>query len=290
MRTNLRSTENPAELGEMSRRGLLLGALGVGSLAVAGCGGPQEVTSMYSDAFYVAHRGGGRDWPEMTVYAYQKASKLPNLTAMEVSVRRSRDGVLVCSHDATTGRVCDKDLEIARTDWKDLAGLMVLPKETLDPAQPPRQLARFDAVLASWPAGVTMWVEPKSDDAVDLLFHRLSRFPDLDVVWKRPINAPGYDKAKLQGWGTFGYVLEGAQQTAYLDEVAPTRWMDQIGVQVTASDERIREIVAKGGAYGKKTVVWALSTTQERDRVLRLGARGLMCSNIRDLMAAPLPQ
>ncbi|GAA1390003.1 glycerophosphodiester phosphodiesterase [Luteococcus peritonei] len=282
-RSAIRTTPRP------SRRALLGAA--VGTMALGACGkSTEELEVPYHDAFVIAHRGGGRNWPEMTLYAYQQAAQLSGLGRMEVSVRRSRDGVLLCHHDATTGRVGTQDLEIAKTDWKDLARVAISPRETLDPSQPGRPLARFQEVLDAWPEGIEMWVEPKSDDAVEPLFRKLSHLPDLKVVWKRPINAPGFDKAKQQGWGTFGYVLAGEKQFSYLEQVAPSKELDHVGVPVEADDERIRRVVDLAGSYGTSTVAWALSDLAQRDRVLRLGCRGLMCSNIVELLDAPMPQ
>jgi len=275
----------------LSRRTLLASVGLVAGLGLGACGRTDEArVAPFSDAFAIAHRGGGRNWPEMTLYAYQQAARIESVQAMEVSVHRTLDGVLVCHHDFDTARVGSRKHVIARTTWRELKDVMVLPRETLDPSQPPRPLARFDEVLEAWPAGVTMWAEPKPDDAVEPLFARLDKLPDLDVVWKRPINAPGFDRAKMQGWGTFGYVLDGPQQTRYLEQVAPSRWLDMVGVQESASDERVREVVTKAGSYGKRTVMWALANLEQRDRALRLGCRGLMCSNIAELVDAPLPQ
>ncbi|GAB2484340.1 hypothetical protein GCM10027030_18240 [Luteococcus sediminum] len=274
-----------------TRRQLMAGGLGVGAAALlAGCSAPEDgVTSEYADAFSIAHRGGGRNWPEMTVHAYQQAGKLPGLPAMELSVHRSADGVLVCHHDFSTRRMTGRDLEIVKTPWSQLRTLKVHAKETLDPEQPSRPIARIEEVLEVWPKDMTLWVEPKANEAVDPLFALLSKDPDRRVVWKRPINAPGFQKAKLEGWGTFGYVFDGDRQTRYLDQMVPSKWLDMVGVQVEASDQRITEVVTKAGTYGKETVVWAVNTIAQRDRALKLGCRGLMTSNIVELLDAPMP-
>lgn len=40
-------------------------------------------TLLASNPFYIAHRGEGRNWPEMTAYAYDQAAGLPYLKAIE---------------------------------------------------------------------------------------------------------------------------------------------------------------------------------------------------------------
>ena len=280
----------------MSRRGLLLGARGVASLAA--CGGPSapsgptpspstttSATSLPIDSkvFCIAHRGGGKNWPEMTAHAYQQASRLKGLTAMEVSVHRSKDGVLVCHHDADTLRVTGTKLVIAQSTWKQLAELRVSAKDTLDPTQPSRPIARFEEVLDLWPRQMTMWVEPKSDDAVEQLFQLCLNYPDIKFVWKRPVNAP-FERAYLQGWGTFGYVLAGEQQMRLMRTAATQRYIQYFGVPTTATDAVVKQVVDECIEFGKKAVMWPLNNTIDRDRALAAGITGLMCSDIKNLL------
>lgn len=272
----------------LTRRRLLCAP--AATLALAACGGPAEerVEPLYANALVIAHRGGGRDWPEMTVHAYQEASKLVGLSAMEVSVRRSRDGVLVCHHDETTKRVTGVDLDIAKTDWAELRKLKVTPLNNFDHSQPSQPLARIEQVLEVWPDDMAIWAEPKSRDAVDPLFALLKRHRNQQVVWKRWINAD-FRQAKQAGWDTFGYVLGGAAQMALLRRAEPLADIDNVGVAVEEDDQRVAEVVRIAGDHGRRTVMWALDTVEERDRALRLGCLGLMSSAVRELLAAPMP-
>lgn len=276
----------------LSRRALLLGLVGTPLAAACSSGAGStpspSPSSSYSGAFTIAHRGGSRDWPEMTAYAYEQAGRLPGISAMEVSVRRAKDGTLVCLHDADTSRLGSRSLVVAKSTWQQLQGVTISARETLDPSQPARPLARFGDVLAAWPAGVTMWAEPKSDDAVAPLQTALAARPDVRVVWKRPVNAD-FGHARSQGWGTFGYVLDGAKQFTLLQQALAARSLDMVGVQKSASDERVAKVVAAARGYGLPTVMWALADVEERNRALRLGCRGLMCSDIKGLLDAPLP-
>lgn len=82
----------------------------------------------------IAHRGFSGRFPENTLRSFREALKLP-VDAIELDVRRTKDGVLVVIHDETIdrttngkGRVCDLTWdEIRRLDagsWKgsDFAG------------------------------------------------------------------------------------------------------------------------------------------------------------------------
>ena len=54
----------------------------------------------------IAHRGGRAEAPEHTMYAYEAALE-KGVTALEVDVYMSSDGVLVVHHDSTVDRVTD---------------------------------------------------------------------------------------------------------------------------------------------------------------------------------------
>ena len=53
--------------------------------------------------FYCAHRGGSRDFPEMSLYAYGQ-SALVGYPALEISLARTSDGVWFGLHDASLDR------------------------------------------------------------------------------------------------------------------------------------------------------------------------------------------
>jgi glycerophosphoryl diester phosphodiesterase len=108
--------------GGVSRRAAL-GAVGVGVAGVAAGAGffaagatgstdADQVTPQYTVAqwtrqrgsrFLIAHRGSGDVLPEHTMAAYEAAAQWGAL-CMEISVRATSDGVLICMHDATYDR------------------------------------------------------------------------------------------------------------------------------------------------------------------------------------------
>lgn len=73
--------------------------------------GYSTVTSMLSGAstsspFYVAHRGGSLNWPEMSLHAYTQAG-YHGAGALELSLARTSDGVWFGLHDASLDRTSD---------------------------------------------------------------------------------------------------------------------------------------------------------------------------------------
>jgi glycerophosphoryl diester phosphodiesterase len=69
-----------------------------------------------------AHRGSSGDNPEMTKVAYQAAIE-DGADGFECDVRLSKDGEIVCIHDATTKRVANTSLRVSRSSLIELRNL-----------------------------------------------------------------------------------------------------------------------------------------------------------------------
>lgn len=291
-----------------SRRTALAGVLG-GLLGLAACSGdsrsaagsldraggaqrpPATVWQLVATTpFYIAHRGGGDNWPEMTAYAYNQAAQLPWVSAIEISVCLSADGVLVCSHDPTTQRTCGVDDVIAQQPWSVLRDLRVSAAQTDDPSQPSRPLSRFDDVIESHIGSMVCFVEPKTPQAVQPLMNKMVSLKQPErVVWKQPINQPHFEAAKSHGFGTWGYVLDEPSHTGErLVEFAASPHIDMLGAWRTESDELVGTIVDEAKKNGKRTIMWAIHTAEDRARALRLGCQGLMTANIAHVPQIPL--
>ena len=287
----------------LSRRSLLAGAFGTAvgvGLLTAGCGRtpaapqtpPATVSSLVAASpFYIAHRGGGGNWPEMTAYAYDQATALPGLRAIEISVCLSADGVLVCSHDATTTRTTGVDYTIGAEQWATLAPLQVTSAYTTDPTQPTRPLSRFDDVIEAHLDRYVVFVEPKTAAAIEPLFTRLTALGQPErVVWKQPINQPNFARAKSLDFGTWGYVLDepGHTYPPRLARFAASDEIDMLGAPRTQPDAFVSTVVRAASANGKQTIMWDIRSTDDRARALSLGCSGLMTSNIAQVLDAPL--
>lgn len=276
-----------------SRRTLLGGALATVLTLGAGCGcgrpsrsQPATVADLRkADPFYIAHRGGGRNWPEMTSYAYQRAAEIPGLDAMEVSVCVSADGVLVCSHDPTTKRVSGIDYTIAAESWATLSTVMVKADETTDPGQPARPLTRFDTVAEEFLDRYVLFTEPKVEPAAQPLFDALKRSRQAErVVWKQYVNSAWFDAAKQAGFGTWGYVLNQPSHTgANLDALAAKPSIDMLGAPLEESDEFVRTVAQAAARNDKPAIAWPVRSDEDRRRALALGCSGLMTSAIADV-------
>lgn len=286
-----------AETGTaLSRRSLLAGALGA-AVALGGCASPLRlpgtvrspatVSTLLSDTpFFVAHRGGGGDWPEMTAYAYEQAAKIQSLKALEISVCRSADGVLVCSHDPTTTRVTGVDYTIAAETWATLSALKVRGRNTVDPQQEPRPLSRFDEIAETYASEFVLFVEPKVEAATVPLMAKLVDLGHPErMVWKQWLTSPHFREAKQNGFATWAYMLNEASHLRDLTKVAASSDVDLLGTPLTESDSFSTAVVQAADANDKKTIMWPIRTQEDQGRAVGLGCRGLMTSNIRELLA-----
>jgi glycerophosphoryl diester phosphodiesterase len=279
----------------LTRRAFLGGALALAA-AGAGCspprptagGAPTVATLTAAQPFYIAHRGGGGNWPEMTAYAYAQAAQVPGLQAMEISVCLSADGVLVCSHDPTTARMTGTPYTIAEETWATLSTLKVSGSETTDPGQAAQPLTRFDDVVEAYIGRFVLFVEPKVKPAADPLMVRMAALDQPErVVWKSPINSPGFAEAKRRGFGTWGYVLnEPAHTGDNLARYAASADIDLIGAPQGESESFITQVTQAGRANGKQTIAWPIRSPADRERVLELGCTGMMTSNLRQVLGA----
>lgn len=240
--------------------------------------------------FYIAHRGGRLNWPEMTAFAYGQAAALPFVQAIEVSVHLTKDGVLVCSHDANLERVTGASYEVRKANWAQLEHLVVTSAYTDNPTQPYRPLSRLDEVLPRYIRDLVVFVEPKSKDAIRPLQEMLEGLNQPErTVWKQPVNQPNFSWAKQRGFGTWGYVLdERGHKGERLERLVADPSIHMLGVERTRSDNDVATVVRLASSLGKPTIMWSIETAEHRSRALRLGCRGMMAADIRNLPTVPL--
>jgi len=102
--------------------------------------------------FYMAHRGGSRDFPEMTAFAYGQSSLL-SYGCLELSLARTSDGVWFGLHDADINRTSGTSgLPAASTmTWATVQGYQVLGSMAADnPTQADRPYARLQDILDAY--------------------------------------------------------------------------------------------------------------------------------------------
>ena len=98
--------------------------LGLASLASADVVLPKIIAGHAEEPLIVAHRGASRDAPENTIPAFQLAWE-QGADAIEGDFHLSKDGEIVCFHDADTERVAGTQLVVRQSTLAELKQLDV---------------------------------------------------------------------------------------------------------------------------------------------------------------------
>merc|ERR1712241_256784 len=69
---------------------------------------------------HISHRGGAAESYENTIGGFRHAIKECGTQMLEMDVRRTKDGVVVVSHDMHLGRLCDHDARVDQLNYADL--------------------------------------------------------------------------------------------------------------------------------------------------------------------------
>lgn len=256
------------------------------------------------DTFIIAHRGAGAVNPEHTAYAYSQAIRR-GARAVEISVRTSKDGHLVCMHDETVDRVTGASGYVRKMTLAELKTLTVNMGGWLGSGTPAQSISTLDEALdaiAATPAGgsyasvgpaAVLFIEPKNpasyEKTLDLIVRRGLQG---QVVLKMYRNGDGgYDpasplltRAKELGLATWCYFdkddpYEGIAAMAASPNVdmlgAPYFELITGRTRPSMSDEQISQLVA----LGKPVIVWEIHRRSDLEHFRALGVRGFMSSD-----------
>ena len=182
-----------------------------------------------ADPLNFAHRGGVRDFPENTLYAYAEAA-LAGADVLEMDVYQSKDGELVILHDLTVDRTTDgsgavADLTLAELRALDAAYWFVQGEGT--PRGRPEEDYLFRGIATGDkppPPGYSA-----EDFRIPTLEEALARFPrELINLELKPDDGEGNYEAQmaelLQRYGRSTDVIAGSFQgpvTRLFKEFAP---------------------------------------------------------------------
>jgi hypothetical protein len=225
--------------------------------------------------FYLAHRGGSADWPEMTLRAYTNSAAW-GAGALEVSLARTLDGVWFGLHDQTLLRTSGVDVDPITMTWAQVASLEVFGAE---PYMPWEQLA--DAYA---PTHVLV-VDPKYRQST----HRGEFLDMLDqaggparcVVKYAGGNTALADAAAERGYQRWGYY--------YPDELGllaatQSAW-SILGMTHAAPPEAWDTALA----YGKPVIGHTIENPTHAADALAKGAAGLMVAGVTTVVPPALP-
>lgn len=222
--------------------------------------------------FRIAHRGGGKSWPEMTMHAYTQAVHA-GAKALEVSVHKTTDGVWAMHHDTTTLRMTGVDLTINAVTFADLAALETSAADTSDPGQPTRPIGRLEELFDAYLSTHTIFLDVKAPSVANmdaiLVFLDSYGAPTDRVVFKNfyTSTTPAL-RMKTEGYTTWGYCYDEE-----IDIINLAAW-DMIGLNYDALQADWDTAVG----YGRTTIAHVLGQEAQVAGALAKGADGLMIS------------
>lgn len=112
-----------------------------------------------AEPLLIAHRGASRGAPENTLAAFRLAWE-EGADGIEADFRLTRDGRLVCLHDATTGRTAEEEINVAGASLEELRRLDVGGWKGA--RWRGERIPTLEELLSLLPAGKKLFIELKS--------------------------------------------------------------------------------------------------------------------------------
>jgi glycerophosphoryl diester phosphodiesterase len=237
------------------------------------------VSAMLSQTpFYIAHRGGSDDWPEMSLYAYTQ-SAFWGMGALEVSLGRSSDGIWFGLHDGTLDRTSGTTgFTASDHTWAEIQQYQITVKPANGPANP-QPYMRLEEILAVYYSSHVIMVDPKNATAfMSELLDKLDAMPGtptnkfivkyygVSTSVSTPARARGY-----KAWGYF-YQTDSANFAAYQGN-----W-DLLGMDYLADQATWNSILS----YGKPVIGHTIPNLAAANTIIGYGASGMMVSGIQE--------
>lgn len=233
--------------------------------------------------FYISHRGGSDDWPEMSMAAYANSSTW-GMGALEVSVARTGDGRSFGLHDATLDRtsLVSGDINPSTMTWAYLTANFRNKLNSASPAGDP--YATVADIFSAYAANHVMFVDMKYigdvQQRTDLIKLMLSYAPaDHWVLKGYNTDTALADLARCAGIQSWGYYYSA--DMAGLDATAP--YWDMLGLELNASGADW----ARMKSLGKPVVAFFASNQADLTNALSKGADGIMVSSVPGVFGSP---
>ncbi len=220
------------------------------------------------------HRGGALEASENTLSAFEVAVSA-GFRYIETDVRATADGVLLAFHDATLGRVTDRDGRVAELPWSEVAQARVGGREAIP---------RLDELLHSFP-DVRFNLDAKDSSTLRPLARLLrgsaglvdrvclASFSDRRLTWLRTALGPDV----CTGLGPREIArLKAAAVTGRRTRFAPTALAAQVPVGPARLPLVDARFVLAATEHGLAVHVWTVDDEPTMERLLDLGVDGIM--------------
>jgi hypothetical protein len=247
--------------------------------------GYASVTSMLATSpFYIGHRGGSLDWPEMSLYAYTQAA-FWGAGALELSLARTSDGVWFGLHDATLDRTSGTSGFVASEHtWAEVQAYSITSSGTTDPTQSSQPYMQFSELMDAYYDSHLFMIDPKDalahiDELLDLMDAQpgtptekfISKYYGPVTTWAVAASARGY-----KTWGYF-YNTNAADLPTY------EGFYDILGMEYGASASTWTTVTS----YGKPVIAHTIQSNTDATTALSRGASGMMVSGVEEVIPRP---
>ena len=237
-----------------------------------------------------AHRGARTERPENTLIAFRHALDL-GADALELDVHYTRDHVVVVHHDPTLERSSGLPVFLRDVDWPALQHVDVGHTFKDEHGGIPfagTRMARLEDVLDEFP-GVALNVDLKPDspalcDAVLSMLRRRRATENVRLASFSTRNLLRVRRAGYEGetsYGPRGVLLLATGARLLLGRLGELAHAAQVPThygRLRLDTPRFLREVKKTGA---KTHFWTINDPAEAERLLRLGADGLVTDDVR---------
>lgn len=248
-------------------------------------------TMLATTPFYVAHRGGSLDWPEMSLYAYTQ-SVFWGVGAVELSLARSSDGVWFGLHDASldrtslnTGGGSGTTLVASTMTWAQIQAYQIQYPSINNPSSLPQPYMRWEELMDAYYGTHVIFVDPKvAQGYTGELLSMMNAMPDTPTdhfvaksygVSGNVANTSGWPHdSAAQGYQTWGYFYD----TDYSNVPAYEGRYTILGMNYTATTPNWTQILS----YGKPVIGHIVPSSSAAQTALSAGAVGLMVSGVQE--------
>lgn len=235
------------------------------------------VYSICAEPIVIAHRGGGNEYPENSVTAFEAMQKR-GFRFVETDVHATRDGVAVICHDPILDRISDGTGPISHYTWREL-------ERVRDHSGNP--LMRLDLVLDAF-CDTIFNIDAKSDSVVHPLLTAIARTESHNRVCVASFSERRLRKVRRQlpdvatslGVPAVAQVMAGAIATGILRNgilsTIPGGQVLQVPLQTRGIQVLTPEVVAAAHERAIAVHAWTINTLDAVDIVVSYGVDGII--------------
>ncbi|MBS2012343.1 MAG: glycerophosphodiester phosphodiesterase [Deltaproteobacteria bacterium] len=244
-----------------------------------------------------AHRGASLELPENTLEAFRLAIEL-GANAIETDAHMTRDGRIVLSHDPSGRRMAGVPRAIRTSTLEEVRTWNVGALHPRTPATSCYRMPTLDEVLESFP-GVFFNVDAKQEsaDMIPALLRVIRRAGAADRVRIASFSARNLRRARELGYeGPTGLAPSELARVMLAPRALLSR-SRRIGMRVAGDAAQVptrawgftfasQAAIDRLHGLGLRVDFWTIDDPAEAERLLALGADGIMTDDIRRVAGA----